>query len=458
MPTVREARKFTNIPGIDDKEGYEFIPDLDVGGDYAEQLPGEGTYSVVGPSGRESFSIEQQALTDFDRREDFKRVVYDQIGGNPNDISEDKALKEFEMRDGYKGLFNHVFSGHLNWIDRNRMTPEQKIYWNQAVTRERAAIAGREVQKKQELTAKYNDMMGQFDRQFKMAEAARKETRKEIKAKAKAEAKAKKAAEKARVKARKISPAKLKAYRTETAGWDGRQFIDEKEKPVEISQIDLEIINKTSKEARQGEFVPVPRVDPETGILPAIGEFTGLWERGEVTTDTYFQLPLIEDDNLEAIAESAREIQEISKTDEAAGQILREALDGRVRENLAPESIASLAEMIKTAAPPEAPEAPEGEAPTLAVSMEALRNEFRAAQQSGNQAQKLAFTEKIKGLPAETQKQFMAGTRQKPRGTIKTPTKTVIAPLTESEQRRKGYAQRTKSRQGRRERTLQKAQ
>lgn len=448
MPTVREARKFTNIPG---QEGYEFIPELDVGGDYAEQLPGEGTYSVIGPSEREPLSVEQQALTDFDRREDFKRVVYDQIGGNPDDISEENALKEFEMRDGYKGLFNHVFSGHLNWIDRNRMTPEQKTYWNQAVTRERAAIAGREREKKQELTAKYNDVMGQFDRQFKMAEAARKETRKEVKA----EAKARKAAEKARLKARKVSPAKLKSFRTETAGWDGRQFLDEKEKPVEISQIDLEIINKTAKEARQGEFVPVPRVDPETGILPTIGEFTGLWERGEVTTDTYFQLPLIEDDNLEAIAESAREIQEISKTDEAAGQILREALDSRVRENLAPESIASLAERIRTEAPFEAPE---GEAPTLAVSMEALRNEFRAAQRSGDQAQKLAFTEKIKGLPAETQKQFMAGTRQKTRGTIKTPTKTVIAPQTEREQRRKGYAQRTRARQGRRERSLQQAQ
>lgn len=110
---------------------------------------------------------ERQAVLNWEAREEFKQSVYDQIGGNPNAISEEGVLRDFEQSGGYKRLFSHVFKFQRNlfWNDMERMTPEQKQYWNEAVATQKAGLTEQARAKKQRLTEQYNELMNEYDKQ-----------------------------------------------------------------------------------------------------------------------------------------------------------------------------------------------------------------------------------------------------------------------------------------------------
>lgn len=490
MLTIRDAKRFTNIPFIAETKGYELIqePYRSGGrGDFAETFEGGGTFSVVGEGRATTQTREERAIEDINQRESFQNTVFEQIGGNPAFFSEDQALSDFETGAGYQGLFNHVFHGILAWRDRGRMSPEQKQFWNDSVARERAAITEQSRNQKAQMAEQYNFLMGEYDKQAGVISKAREKDFAAMDKKQAATLKKENTRIAAEQKKRleKLESAKTitqverndfikrtkdydHAYKTFSKLIKGhkdpqtKEWIEDEWEEVSFSPVEIDALNASARAVHEPEFFPVTRTVYEKGpdgeVLPV-----------DITEYNRHTFPDFTDENLQKIAEAGKDVLDIGQQDIEVGAALRAEFDRRVRHNLTPESISALAGELK---------GDTGTGIAGGEGIDSLAAEFRTIQASGDQQQKEDFRNKIAALPEEDRIRFEYLFKKKepePSGTItageKTVTATPVKPgpdgttasalevkKTESEKRRAGYQGRQKQRQVRRARSLQQAQ
>ena len=481
--TIRDL-KFTNLPG--GREGYESVPDLDTSGGYEENFPDGGSFSVLEPDLEPVIAdtYEQQITNEQDHRNSFKEAVFEQIGGNPFEMSGQKALDDFRKGGGYERLFNYIFQGQLSWIDRRHMTPEQKVIWNNELKGHRADIVQDIETKKKQALSEYKYMMGEFDKQAGAISAAKQKDRKVVldkkaklvKAEQAKKTAALKKAQKAREDADTVTLAEKKAFQDQMKDYDPDNNVfsklDKKSGEwlaVPKTALDIEILNETARLAGKGEFIPITRtVEGEKGWI-------SFFDDPDTEVDEFFQLPVINDSNINEIIKAAQKVLDITKEDPEAGKELQDAFNAKVKDGMTPAGVAALTEKMSKFNLGEEirPDELDGEATVSDTS--SLVEEFRSVQESGDAELKSNFSDKINKLPEEKRLEFMSKLKKKepksrgsvkmggvtksvtPRGTTTTTAKPGT-PETDAEKRRKGFKQRKKQRVGRRERSLENAQ
>lgn len=193
MPKLRDALKQTS--GVDiggneftlqetDIQPYIDNPDMaqmeaDVtqaryGKTPVDDLP-SGPTSSAGPP-------DKKGMVDFSRRGDFEKAVFKQLAsetipeGNPFSFNPNAALNAVSKQD-LPELFSQVFAGEVAWQDRHLLDDDQKKYWMSEVKRYRAHVQTALEQERETAINTYNQMMNQFDRAAKEAEALQKQKR-----------------------------------------------------------------------------------------------------------------------------------------------------------------------------------------------------------------------------------------------------------------------------------------
>lgn len=120
----------------------------------------------------------------YDNREGFEQKIFEKFtkqygfsSGNPYEIDLDAELKKHDAE--LPDLFNYIFRGRVNWIDKDRLDKDQQKYWDNTVKQFHAERGQKILSAVSRMKNEHNYYMTKFDTAKKeydvMLEKARKE-------------------------------------------------------------------------------------------------------------------------------------------------------------------------------------------------------------------------------------------------------------------------------------------
>lgn len=102
-------------------------------------------------------------------RDEFEKIVFQQIGGSPFGIDPYKAVVESDK--DLPELFNHVFEGRAVYSDLPRLNKEERAYWEDIKKQHHERAYKETLARKQGMLEQYKWMMGKFDMETKQEQA-----------------------------------------------------------------------------------------------------------------------------------------------------------------------------------------------------------------------------------------------------------------------------------------------
>ncbi len=112
---------------------------------------------------------EDTVSTNYDDRPRFEKSAIEQLGEDPFDIDPYQEVVKSDKR--LPELFNFTFRGKINWMDRGRLNKAESDLWDDNVKRFHADTFNKAASRKKTLTAKYEQMINEFDRRKKNRDA-----------------------------------------------------------------------------------------------------------------------------------------------------------------------------------------------------------------------------------------------------------------------------------------------
>lgn len=127
---------------------------------------------------------------DYNNRDAFEQSVFDRLkerfglsSGNPAEVDVDAEIRKSDAK--LPSLFNHTFRGKIDWIDRDKLDPEQLKFWDQKVKQFHATEGNRVRSMVTTMWNMHTGSMNRFDRNKTTQDAMVKRQRAEAAALAK---------------------------------------------------------------------------------------------------------------------------------------------------------------------------------------------------------------------------------------------------------------------------------
>jgi hypothetical protein len=102
-------------------------------------------------------------------RDEFEKIVFDQIGGNPFGMNPYDAVVQSDKE--LPELFNHVFAGRAIYLDLPKLSKDERAYWEQIKKQHHERVYKQALSQKQGMLEQYKWMMGKYDMDTKQQQA-----------------------------------------------------------------------------------------------------------------------------------------------------------------------------------------------------------------------------------------------------------------------------------------------
>jgi len=106
----------------------------------------------------------------FPTRDEFEQFAFQAIGGNPFKIEPTQEV--IDATKDLRPLFNYAFNNKVYWGDRDKLSQEQKTFWDSTVKAYRAQVYNHAAKVRQEKIDVYNHMLSKYSDELNEQKAA----------------------------------------------------------------------------------------------------------------------------------------------------------------------------------------------------------------------------------------------------------------------------------------------